>query len=121
MSILGRPNAVPPSNFSYAVTNFTMTELKLKAAVLIISDTAAEDISTDKTGPILLDVFKEAASEKWDVVQTDIVPDDILKIQRFIRRWTDSSDAINLIVTSGGTGDWSTACSLRRWLSHPSR
>jgi gephyrin len=81
-----------------------MTELKLKAAVLIISDTAADDNSTDKTGPILHDVFNEVASEKWDIVQTDIVPDDILKIQRFIRRWTDSPDAINLIVTSGGTG-----------------
>ncbi len=81
-----------------------MTELKLKAAVLIVSDTAAEDNSTDKTRPILHDVFKDAANEKWDVVQTDIVPDDSLKIQLFIRRWADSPDAVNLIVTSGGTG-----------------
>ena len=34
-----------------------------------------------------------------------IIPDDVLEIQRAITRWTDQGDErINLVVTSGGTG-----------------
>lgn len=79
-----------------------MAESNLKAAILIISDTAAKDNSTDKSIPNLREVFHNA--ENWDITQTEIIPDDTLKIQRFIRRWSDFPDTINLIVTSGGTG-----------------
>lgn len=79
-----------------------MTEEGLKAAILIISDTAARDNSTDKAIPTLKEVFQNA--EKWEIAQAEIISDDALKIQRFIRRWSDFEDALNLIVTSGGTG-----------------
>lgn len=79
-----------------------MTELKLEAAILIISDTAAKDNSTDKAVPILQKVFHDAGN--WEITKSEIVPDDSLKVQRFIRRWSDFPDAVNLIVTSGGTG-----------------
>jgi gephyrin len=76
---------------------------KLKAGILIISDTASADNSTDRAGPVLREAFS-TAGDQWDVVETKIIPDDVLEIQRFIQRWTDAEDALNCILTSGGTG-----------------
>lgn len=73
----------------------------LTAAILVISDTASVEPSTDKAGPTLREVFTAA---DWDIVDTQIVPDDVLSIQRFVQRWSDGEDAANAIVTSGGTG-----------------
>lgn len=81
-----------------------MSSTKLKAAVLVISQTASEDPSTDKCIPILNDVFNELGNDQWEVAISEIVPDSILEIQKFVRKWTDREDAANLIVTSGGTG-----------------
>ena len=80
------------------------TQSKLKAAILIVSETASQDPSTDKCIPILKDVFGNSGNDKWDVAETEIVPDSILAIQKTIRSWTDRSDPINLIISSGGTG-----------------
>jgi gephyrin len=77
---------------------------KLKAAILIVSDTASKDASTDKCIPILTDVFGTVGDNQWEVTETSIVPDDVLAIQKSIRGWTDSHEPVNLIVTSGGTG-----------------
>jgi hypothetical protein len=77
---------------------------KLKVGILIISDTASADNSADKAGPVLKETFSTTGREQWDVVETKIIPDDVLEIQRFIQRWTDGEDALNCIVTSGGTG-----------------
>ncbi|CAE7200529.1 hypothetical protein P3342_010458 [Pyrenophora teres f. teres] len=77
---------------------------KLKAAILIVSETAAQDPSTDKCIPILKDVFGNLGNDQWEVSETEIVPDNSLTIQKTIRNWTDSVDPINLVVTSGGTG-----------------
>jgi gephyrin len=77
---------------------------KLKAAILIVSDTASADATTDKAGPTLQSGFKDFGGGQWDVQDTTIVPDEVSKIEQFIKRWSDFEDAINLIVTSGGTG-----------------
>jgi gephyrin len=77
---------------------------QLKVGILIISDTASADNSTDKAGPVLKETFSTAGGNQWDVVETKIIPDDILEIQRFIQRWADKEDILNCIVTSGGTG-----------------
>ena len=80
----------------------------LKAAVLIISDTATNDPSTDKCTEALKAVFDENESTTiLRFVERRFVPDDVLRIQGAITRWTDDrtgEDAINLIVCSGGTG-----------------
>ena len=76
----------------------------LKAAILIISDTASADNSTDKAGSVLRDVFSASSGVQWDIVDVKIVPDDVLEIQTAIQGWSDSGDTINCIVTSGGTG-----------------
>ena len=78
-----------------------MTSL-LRAAILVVSETATQDPSTDRCLPLLGDVFEQ--SKQWQVSLTKFVRDDILEIQRSIMEWTDGSDSVNLIVTSGGTG-----------------
>jgi gephyrin len=80
------------------------TDSKLRAAILIVSETASQDPSTDKCIPILEDVFGNLGNGQWDVSETEIVPDNVLAIQKAIRNWADGPEPINLIVTSGGTG-----------------
>ncbi|KAI7362621.1 hypothetical protein KC336_g21672, partial [Hortaea werneckii] len=77
---------------------------RLRAAILIVSETASKDPSTDKGVPALQDVFAQKGGEKWTCSQTRIVPDSVLDIQRAISEWTDGGDAVNLVLTSGGTG-----------------
>ncbi|PSK59431.1 Gephyrin [Elsinoe australis] len=79
---------------------------RLRAAILIVSETASKDPSTDKCEPSLRQVFEQASSETtaWEVSAVSIIPDDVLAIQRSVSQWTDGEDFVNLIVTSGGTG-----------------
>jgi gephyrin len=81
-----------------------MNTSKLRAAILIISETASQDPSSDKCTTILQDVFETVGNDQWEVSVTQIIPDDILEIQRFVTRWTDGEDSVNLIISSGGTG-----------------
>jgi gephyrin len=80
------------------------TDQKLKAAILVVSETASQDPSSDKCIPILKDVFGNLGNEQWNIAETEIVPDSVLAIQKTIRKWTDGADPINLIISSGGTG-----------------
>lgn len=81
-----------------------MSTSTLKAAILVISTTAAKDAIADSSGPILKDVFEAEGGEKWEVVETKIVSDDVLDIQRIIMGWTDREDAPNVVISTGGTG-----------------
>lgn len=82
-----------------------MTDNKLKAAILVISDTASVDPSTDKAGEALSSVFAtEDQGSKWERPIVKIVPDNVLQIQRAICDWADGPNCFNLIVTTGGTG-----------------
>lgn len=79
----------------------------LRAAILIISDTAFADNSTDKAGPTLQEVFTSNSATSWEIAETRIVPDDVLEIQRAVLGWTDGGHdggEVNCVVTSGGTG-----------------
>ena len=81
-----------------------MEKPKLKAAILIISDTAFRDPSTDKAGNTLSDVFANEGNSQWAVHDPNIVPDDILTIQKAVSLFCDGEDYVNLLVTTGGTG-----------------
>ena len=81
-----------------------MSNTKLKAAILIISDTAYHDPSTDKAGSILEDAFSSDGSDQWVVEEKQIVPDDVLAIQRHLTTWCDGVNPMNLVITTGGTG-----------------
>lgn len=79
-----------------------MGENSLKSAILIVSDTAAQEPSSDKTVDVLSASF--AAAGSWESPVTKIVPDNVLDIQRAICDWTDGPDWPNLVLVSGGTG-----------------
>ncbi|KAE8375597.1 hypothetical protein BDV26DRAFT_267528 [Aspergillus bertholletiae] len=81
-----------------------MADNKLKAAILIVSDTASKDPSTDKVVDVLTPLFSAEGSNTWDQPTTKIVPDNVLDIQRAICDWTDGPNWVNLILLSGGTG-----------------
>jgi gephyrin len=70
--------------------------------LIVVSDTASKDPSTDRSGPTLRDVFAEYA-DIWSVSYLKIVSDEVLEIQSVVKKWTDE-DALNLVVTCGGTG-----------------
>ncbi|KXX83316.1 Gephyrin [Madurella mycetomatis] len=76
----------------------------LKAAILVVSTTAAKDPSTDAADATLRDVFEKDGGGGWAVVESRIVSDVTTQIQRQIMLWTDSSDPVNLVITTGGTG-----------------
>ena len=87
------------------VDNETMSvPSKLRAAILIISETASRDPATDKGIPAIQEVFSRIAGDRWDASETRIVPDNVLDIQRAITGWCDGAEPSNLVVTSGGTG-----------------
>lgn len=81
-----------------------MDESKLKATILIISDTAFQDPLTDKAGDILSDVFANEGNGQWIVDGQKIVPDDFLAIQKAVSLSCDGEDYVNLLITTGGTG-----------------
>ncbi len=81
-----------------------MAGQQLKAAILVVSDTASQDPSSDKVVGTLTDIFTAAGANSWGQPITRIVPDDILQIQRAVCEWTDRSDVVNLVLISGGTG-----------------
>jgi len=77
---------------------------KLRAAIIVVSETASQDPSTDKCIPALQDVFTQDGADRWDLAESKIVPDDVSAIQNAITSYTDNGNPVNLIVTSGGTG-----------------
>ena len=81
-----------------------MEKPKLKAAILIVSDTAFQDPSTDKAGDILSDVFANEGNGQWTVLDRKIVPDDVLRIQKEVGLSCDGEEPVNLVITTGGTG-----------------
>ncbi len=72
--------------------------VKVRVAVLTISDTRDED--TDTTGPLLVGRVREAGFEPAGQA---IVPDDVERIRAKILEWA-ASGAVDAIVTTGGTG-----------------
>lgn len=77
---------------------------KLRAAIIVVSETASKDPSTDKCIPALQDVFAQDGGDRWATPRTKIVSDNVLDIQRVVTSFTDGEEIANLIVTSGGTG-----------------
>lgn len=77
---------------------------RIRVAIVVISDTASQHASADKCIPVLRDVLLRDGSDRWELVHTEIVMDDVTAIQNTIKKYTDGVDRVNLAVTSGGTG-----------------
>lgn len=78
--------------------------MSLKAAILVVSTTAAQDPATDAAEETLRSVFEQDGGGRWQIVETKIVPDSVSQIQRQVMMWADDIDQLHLIVTTGGTG-----------------
>ncbi|KAJ5312104.1 hypothetical protein N7508_002934 [Penicillium antarcticum] len=75
---------------------------KLRAAILIVSDTASANPASDKVVDALTPIF--AAEGKWEPPAFRIVPDNVDQIQQCVCEWADGPNWYNLILLSGGTG-----------------
>ena len=69
----------------------------MNVAVITISDTVARGERADASGPA---VVARCAELRWSVVATEILPDDTVKIQAALKRFSEA----DLILTTGGTG-----------------
>ena len=66
-----------------------------------MSDTASQDSSQDKSGPLLVDLLNEANA--YNVQQQAIIADDIDAIQATVKLWCDQVK-VDLVLITGGTG-----------------
>ena len=72
----------------------------IKVAILTISDSAAAGTRDDLSGPALKAMCQKL---EWQVVVTEVVPDEQKAISERLQTWADHSIAA-LILTTGGTG-----------------
>jgi gephyrin len=93
-----------PSFVALVERDNNMSSEKLTVAILVVSETASKDASTDGCIPALQETITTEGNGQWVVVDEKIVPDNVLDIQRYVTQWTDSDSNVNLILTSGGTG-----------------
>ena len=70
------------------------------AAVLTVSDRVSRGERHDEGGPLVAELLKNAG---YEVVRTDVVPDEQAQIEAALRQMADDGD-IQLLVTTGGTG-----------------
>ncbi len=81
-----------------------MSNSRLKAAVLIISDTAYVNHSLDESGVLLAEALAIDGGDKWTLERITFLPDEIPEIQKELLQLCDSEEWVNLIITTGGTG-----------------
>ena len=72
--------------------------IPVRIAVLTVSDTRTE--KTDKSGPLLVGMIKEAGHA---LAQHAIVADDPRTIRKQVKRWVKDPE-IDVVITTGGTG-----------------
>ena len=71
-----------------------------KAAVVTVSDRSFRGERPDGGGPLVAEILKSAG---YEVIRTAIVPDEQPQIQQILTEIADSG-AVDLLVTTGGTG-----------------
>jgi molybdenum cofactor synthesis domain-containing protein len=71
-----------------------------RAAVLTVSDRCYRGEYPDQDGPLITNLLQDAG---YDVVLTAVVQDEQPQIEQFLEETADSG-AVELIVTTGGTG-----------------
>ena len=72
--------------------------IPVRIAVLTVSDTRTK--KTDKSGPLLVSMIKEAGHE---VAEHEVVEDDVKAIRKKVKGWIKDPD-VDVVVTTGGTG-----------------
>jgi molybdenum cofactor synthesis domain-containing protein len=74
--------------------------MKIRVAILTISDRSYQGVRKDASGPALEQV---AHTKGWQVVTRAILPDESNLLQKELKRLADGGEA-DLILTTGGTG-----------------
>lgn len=74
----------------------------IRIAVLTVSDRCSAGKAVDTSGPGLASLAKGAL--RGEVAATACVPDEVAAIQGAIKQWVEVRPAIDLILTTGGTG-----------------
>ena len=72
--------------------------IPVRIAVLTVSDTRTP--KTDKSGPLLVSLIKEAGHE---LAEHAIVEDDPKAIRKQVKRWIKDKQ-VDVVITTGGTG-----------------
>ena len=72
----------------------------IRVAILTISDRSFRGERPDSSGPALTDY---SLSQNWEVITSRIVPDEKEQIISVMQEWV-SSNSIDIILTTGGTG-----------------
>jgi molybdopterin adenylyltransferase len=72
----------------------------MRFGILTISDRSSRGERPDASGPALAEVI---AARGWQVVHTDIIPDEFEVIKSRLSAWADRKD-LDVLLTSGGTG-----------------
>jgi len=73
--------------------------MKIRAALLVVSDSVSRGERKDENGEIAREVLGSAA----EVVEKRIVPDEPDQVRAAILRWCDEQE-VDVVVTIGGTG-----------------
>jgi molybdenum cofactor synthesis domain-containing protein len=74
--------------------------MKIKVAVLTISDSCTEGNREDVSGQTIIDMLPE---ETFEISEKKIVPDDCLAIAEVLKSFSDEQ-GLDLVLTTGGTG-----------------
>jgi molybdopterin adenylyltransferase len=74
--------------------------MRVRVAILTISDSAVAGTREDASGPAVSERCRELG---WEVVVTGLVPDEEAAIASKLKEWADAGSA-RLILTTGGTG-----------------
>ncbi len=73
---------------------------KWRVGILTLSDKGAKGERTDESGPLVASMLDP---EKYEIVATEIVADEVDTIVSKLCAWVDG-EQVQLIVTTGGTG-----------------
>ncbi|KAL0927850.1 hypothetical protein M5K25_002065 [Dendrobium thyrsiflorum] len=86
-------------------TGIVLKERNVKVAILTVSDTVANGVGPDRSGPRAVSVVNTSSEALGGacVVTTAVVPDEVDKIKEVLKKWSDI-DRVDLILTLGGTG-----------------
>jgi molybdenum cofactor synthesis domain-containing protein len=74
----------------------------IRAAVLTVSDRCSRGITTDTSGPALCQMLRDRLGA--EIAAAACVPDEKDQIAATFREWSAPQAAIDLIISTGGTG-----------------
>lgn len=74
--------------------------MTIRFGILTVSDRSAQGERPDSSGPALQE---KITSLGWQVVRSDILPDELMQLRDQMAAWCDSGE-LDILLTTGGTG-----------------